>query len=120
MDQGEQAFTLRLFGAPALTRKQVAAAADALNKPVITTPHVSRDGTAPHAGQWLDVTTDTSAIGTLKMAEDGGEAIIRAVELDGISDTINHDGTSLPIPARGIISARLSAKGLKLSDGLER
>ncbi|WDR02052.1 glycoside hydrolase family 38 C-terminal domain-containing protein [Devosia algicola] len=120
MDQGEQTFTLHLFGAPALTRKQVATAADALNKPVVTTPHVSRDGTAPHAGQWLDITTDTSAIGTLKMAEDGDDAIIRAVELDGIADAISHAGSSLPIPARGIISARLGANGLTLSDGLER
>ena len=58
MDQGEQVFTILLQAAPKLGRQQAAALAERLNKPLVTTPHVSRGGTGDHKGQWLRVSSE--------------------------------------------------------------
>ncbi|MGR3663045.1 MAG: glycoside hydrolase family 38 N-terminal domain-containing protein [Paracoccaceae bacterium] len=120
MDQGPQKFILELFGAPNISRRETAILGEHLNKPVITTPHISRGGTKPHTGQWLSPTTTTSMIGTLKMAEDLDGAIIRAVELDGSADALVSNDATLAIPQRGIITARLRKNTMTLSDGLEK
>ena len=119
MDQGEQGFTIELFGAPRISRRQAATMADLLNKPVITTPHVARTGTRAHAGQWLAVDSQSSAVGTLKLAEDSDDLIIRAVELNGQADTLAVAGQTTAISPRGITTARLSATGLQRATGLE-
>lgn len=120
MDQGPQSFVIELFGAARLSRREVAILGEHTNKPVITTPHISRGGTQPHKGQWLPLTTTTSMIGSLKMAEDLDGAIIRAVELDGTADQLVMNAVAVPITPRGIVSARLRDKEMILSDGLER
>lgn len=119
MDQGEQAFTIELFVAPTLSRAQASAQAEATNKPVIVTPHVSRSGNQPHTGQWLKADVSTSAIGTLKMAEDQNGAILRVVELDGTEDQLKTPNGSVTIPPRGIATVRLKSDGISLTDGLE-
>lgn len=119
MDQGEQSFTMEVYAAPTITRAQASALAEATNKPVVVTPHVSRNGDRPHRGQWLRTKASTSAIGALKMAEDLDGAILRIVELDGEQDQLCTENGSVTIPARGIASARLRTGDISLTDGLE-
>lgn len=119
MDQGEQSFTLQLFAAPRVSRKQAHIMAETLNKPVVATPHVGRNGTRDHRGQWLAVEALHSAIGTLKGAEDGKGLVLRAVELDGSEDRLRVAGRDLAMPPRGIVSARLGIDELTPVDGLE-
>ncbi|WP_158626131.1 glycoside hydrolase family 38 C-terminal domain-containing protein [Arsenicitalea aurantiaca] len=119
MDQGPQRFTVWLKAGPALTRTDAARLADALNKPLVTTPHVARGGTLPHAGRWLPADAEGGILTTLKAAEDGAGLVLRAIDLEGAGGTIAVAGASLPIPARGLLTARL-AEGLSASDGLER
>ncbi|WMS41435.1 glycoside hydrolase family 38 C-terminal domain-containing protein [Acuticoccus sp. MNP-M23] len=119
MDQGEQAFTINLFAAPKVSRKEAFALAETLNKPLVTTPHVSRGGTRAHTGQWLAVEADHSAITALKVAEEGNGTIVRAVELDGTDDTLRVAGRTVPLRPRGITTARLTDAALTPCSGLE-
>ena len=120
MDQGEQSFTIELFGAPEISRCAAATLAEHLNKPLIVTPHVSRSGTAAHKGQWFTATAETSVIGTLKMAEKSNDVICRALELDGQPDSLVISGNAISIPARGLVTARIVDGIVMVSDGLER
>lgn len=119
MDQGEQAFAINLLAAPRIARKDVVALAETLNKPVVTTPHVSRGGKRGHSGKWLDVDAAHCAITALKIAEDGDGTIVRAVELDGKDGTLTVAGGSVPVRPRGIVTARLTDAGLASCSGLE-
>jgi len=119
MDQGEQRFRLALQAAPDLSRRDAWRLADALLRPPIVTPHVSRGGTAPWRGQWLRPQAATSVVTALKRAEDGGDLVLRAVELEGRADRLGLDGHGIDLPARGIVTARLGDDGLRPSDGLE-
>lgn len=120
LDQGEQRFTLRLACGASASRSDAARLADALTRPLVATPHVGRGGSAPHRGQWLDVGCDAGTILALKAAEDGSDGILRAVDLSGAPAALRVGQDTLPIPANGIVSARLGGHGLKECDGLER
>ena len=120
MDQGPQSFTIRILGEEEISRRQAQTLADALTKPPIVTTHVARNGTADHAGVWLDLSAgETTAITTIKTAEDTDDIIVRAQELDGESGELGHGDNRLPIRARSILSARLSDGTLTETDGLE-
>jgi alpha-mannosidase len=120
MDQGEQCFALSIAASSAGTRQDAMRLADALLKPPVVTPHVSRGGTAPHIGQWLDVRTGSGAVIALKCAEDGDATIIRAIELNGVADQLIVAGRVVPIKPRGIVSAALADGTMREVDGLER
>ena len=119
MDQGEQTFTIEVFGAKHVSRRDTAALAEHLNKPLIATPHVSRGGTGPHRGQWLSPSVNSGVICALKMAEDSDDTIIRAVELDGKTDQLVLNGSAIALPPRGIVTARVQNAEITASDGLE-
>jgi len=120
MDQGEQRFSLLLQAAPDLSRGDAWRLADALLRPPVVTPHVSRGGERPWRGQWLRPWAATSAITALKLAEDGGALVLRAVELEGRPDRLALGDQGIDVPPRGIVTARLDGGGLRRSDGLER
>ena len=56
----------------------------------------------------------------VKLSEDGTSVVLRAVELEGQSDRLRADDGAIDVPARGIVTALLSADDLRGSDGLER
>ena len=60
MDQGEQRFTILVQAARDLTRRDAWRLADALLRPPVVTPHVSRGGDRPWRGQWLHARAATS------------------------------------------------------------
>lgn len=120
MDQGEQVFTILLRAAPGLSRQDAAVLAERLNKPVVTTPHVSRGGTGRHAGQWLSLTAQGGMITTLKGAEDGSSLIARALDLSGTGATISLESGHVRVPASGMATLRISDNDLIPCDGLER
>jgi alpha-mannosidase len=120
MDQGEQRFTIRVQAAAGLSRCDAWRLADALLRPPVITPHVSRGGDQPWRGQWLRTQAATSTVMAVKLGEDGAAVVLRAVELEGRSDRLRADGGVVDLPARGIVTALLSADGLRRSDGLER
>lgn len=119
MDQGEQCFSLRLLAGANLSRLRAAHLADMLNKPLTTTPHVSRGGRLPYSGQWLEADARGSAIGALKQAEDGRGLVLRAVELEGTEGDVVVAGHSQRLQPHSIATLRLD-DGLILVDGLER
>lgn len=120
MDLGPQSFTLRFLADQALGRRRVQALADALTKPPLVTTHVARGGSAPHAGSWLEVDAGPStAVTTLKAAEEADEVILRAVELDGVPGAVGLGGEVAAVPPRGIATLRLRGGTLVASDGLE-
>jgi alpha-mannosidase len=118
LDQGEQVFTLRIQAGAAVSRQAAMALADGLLKPPFVSPHVSRGGSGDHRGQWLSVTSATSAVTALKCAEDGSAAMLRALELDGMPDTVTIGTTPLPIHGRSLLTARLT-EAPRESTGLE-
>ena len=120
MDQGEQRFTIRVQGGPDLSRCDAWRLADALLRPPVVTPHVSRGGDRPWLGQWLRAQAATSAVTAVKVSEDGAAVVLRAVELEGGLDRLVAEGRAVEVPARGIVTALLTADGLRSSDGLER
>jgi alpha-mannosidase len=120
MDQGEQRFTIRVQAAPDLSRRDAWRLADALLRPPVITPHVSRGGDRPWQGQWLRAQAETSTVTTVKLSEDGSALVLRALELEGQSDRLVVDDRTVDMPARGIVTALSSVDGLRLSDGLER
>lgn len=120
MDQGEHRFTIALMGARDVSRKTCHKLAENLNKPPVTTPHVARNGTATHAGQWLDADAGSGVVTALKLAEDLDGAIIRSVNLEDQPATLSLAGATLPIRPRGMVSARLDDAALTEVDGLER
>lgn len=120
MDLGEQSFTLRLYGDDRVSRCRAHALADELTRPPVVTTHVARHGTDGHAGCWLDMETGPStAITTIKTAEDGDEVILRAVEFDGADGHVSFADATLSVRARGIASLRLCGDILSATDGLE-
>jgi alpha-mannosidase len=120
MDQGEQRFIIRVQAAPDLSRCDAWRLADALLRPPVVTPHVSRGGDQPWQGQWLHTQAATSTVMAVKLSEDGTSVVLRAVELEGQSDRLRADDGAIDVPARGIVTALLSADDLRGSDGLER
>src|SRR5262249_58150687 len=88
MDQGEQRFSVVLQAAPALSRLAAWRLADALLRPPVVTPHVSRGGGQPWRGQWLRPRAATSVVTALKLAEEGGALVLRALELEGRPDRL--------------------------------
>lgn len=121
MDQGPRSFTLRIRSGASIRRGEAMAMADALTKPLVVTTHVARHGKAPHTGAWLNVkASGTAAVTTIKTAEDSDDVIVRAIELDGETGSINQGGNSVSIKPRGIASVRLGKGGLSETDGLER
>ncbi len=118
LDQGEQRFVLRIEAGASRSRAEAARLADALMRPLVSTPHVSRGGTAPHQGQWLEA--DGGTILALKQAEDGKATVLRAVDLSGKVGALTVGAASVPVTANGIVTVRLDAQGLTESDGLER
>lgn len=120
MDQGEQMFSILLHAAPKLDRLEAAKLAERLNKPVVTTPHVSRGGTGDHAGQWLPVASEGGMVTALKGAENGKGLIVRAVDLSGEGCTVGIGAERASVAPRGIASLRLAGDQLLACDGLER
>jgi alpha-mannosidase len=120
MDQGEQRFTIRMQAAPDLSRRDAWRLADALARPPVITPHVSRGGDRPWQGQWLRTRAVTSTMTAIKLSEDGSALVLRALELEGQADRLVVDDRTVDMPAHSIATALLSADGLRRSDGLER
>ncbi|MCP8885139.1 hypothetical protein NIM87_16640 [Devosia sp. XJ19-1] len=120
MDQGEQVFSILLQSGASVSRQDAAALAERLNKPVVTTPHVSRGGTGAHAGSWLAVHAQGGMVTTLKGAEDGGGLIARAFDLSGDGATIMLAGETAQVAPRSIATLRLADELLVQCDGLER
>ncbi len=120
MDQGEQRFSILLQAAPKLVRQEAATLAERLNKPVVTTPHVSRGGTSEHVGRWLSVASEGGMVTALKGAEDGKGLIVRAIDLSGDGCTVGMGTERAPVAPRGIASLRLVGDQLLACDGLER
>ena len=120
MDQGEQCFTILLRAAPTLSRQAAAALAERLNKPVVTTPHVSRGGKRSHAEQWLALSSAGGMVTALKGAENGKGLIARAIDLSGEGATVALGGKTASIVPRGMATLRLTGDELVASDGLER
>jgi alpha-mannosidase len=120
IDQGEQGFTLRLMAGRDLSRCDAARAAEALLRPPVATPHVSRGGQAAWRGQWLDARVTTSMVTVLKVSDNGQALVLRAVELEGTADRLELAGQGIEVAPRGIATARLEADVLRASDGLER
>jgi hypothetical protein len=85
-----------------------------------SSPHVSRGGDQPWHGQWLRTQTETSTVTTVKLSEEGGALVLRALELEGRADRLVVDDRAVDVPAHGVVTALLNANGLRRSDGLER
>ena len=119
MDQGEQRFRISLQAAPDLSRLDAWRLADALLRPPVITPHVSRGGKKPWRGQWLRTAAATSTVTAVKLAEDSSALVLRALELEGHADRLNLPGGAVDIPPRGIVSVMLGADGVRPCDGLE-
>lgn len=120
MDQGEQTFSILLQATPHLTRQDAATLAERLNKPLVTTPHVSRGGAGAHSGQWLACSTEGSMVTALKGAEDGNGLIIRTFDLSGLGSSISLGSNRAGIAPRGVATLRLQNDQLHICDGLER
>ncbi len=120
MDQGEQRFTILLAADRSISRKQAATLAEGLNKPLVTTPHVSRGGTGAHCGQWLDLECEAGMVSALKGAEDGKGLIARVLDLSGEGTIVRSGDGTASVGARGIATLRLVDELLVQSDGLER
>jgi alpha-mannosidase len=120
MDQGEQRFRITLQAAPDLSRRDAWRLADALLRPPVITPHVSRGGDQPWRGQWLRTTAATSTVTALKLAEDSPALVLRALELEGRPDRLDVPGGAVDVPPRGIVSILLGTDGVRPCNGLER
>jgi alpha-mannosidase len=120
MDQGEQVFSILLQSGASVSRQDAAALAERLNKPVVTTPHVSRGGTGAHSGSWLAVTAQGGMVTTLKGAENGGGLIARVLDLSADGMTITLAGETAEVAPRSIATLRLADNRLVQCDGLER
>jgi alpha-mannosidase len=120
MDKGEQRFRIILQAAPDLSRRDAWRLADALLRPPVIRPHVSRGGDQPWRGQWLRTTAATSTVTALKLAEDTPALVLRALELEGRPDRLNVAGGAVEVPPRGIVSILLGADGVRPCNGLER
>jgi alpha-mannosidase len=120
MDQGEQRFTIHVQAAPVLSRRDAWRLADALLRPPVVTPHVSRGGDRPWHGQWLRAQTATSTLTAVKLAEGHNALVLRGVELEGRADRLIVDAGAVDIPARGVVTALARANAVSVSDGLER
>ncbi|SLN26490.1 glycoside hydrolase family 38 C-terminal domain-containing protein [Roseisalinus antarcticus] len=120
MDQGEQSFSLWLKAGSHVSRKDAATLADTLNKPIIVTPHVSRSGTAAPTGGWLTLAAEGAQVSTLKMAEDGGGAVLRVWDLDGTGCEVGVDGAVATVRPHAIATLGLGEAGVTHLDGLER
>ncbi|MHA6298787.1 glycoside hydrolase family 38 N-terminal domain-containing protein [Devosia sp. CAU 1758] len=120
MDQGEQSFTILLHAAPEVSRLDAATLAERLNKPVVTTPHVSRGGAGDHNGQWLRVESKGGMVTALKGAEDSDGLIMRALDLSGVLATVGIGRDHIELAPREISTLRLRKDGLYSCDGLER
>ena len=120
MDQGEQRFCIRVQAAPDLSRCDAWRMADALLRPPVILPHVSRGGDRPWRGQWLRARAATSVVTAVKVSEDGGAVVLRAVELEGRVDRLVVEGDGVDVTSRGILTVRLGSDRLRRSDGLER
>jgi alpha-mannosidase len=120
MDQGEQRFTIRVQAGPDLSRRDAWRLADALLRPPVVTPHVSRGGERPWHGRWLRAQTATSTLTAVKLAEDHDSLVLRGVELEGRPDRLIVEGGAVDIPARGMATALAGSDAVAASDGLER
>jgi len=121
MDLGPQNFTIRIFGDTDISRRQAQIMADSLTKRPIVTTHVARNGTHDHTGAWLKLHIDNSAVITsIKTAEETDDVIVRALELDGNSASLDNGAIAITVRPFAIATARLSADKLSGTDGLER
>jgi len=120
MDQGEQRFRILLRAAPDLSRRDAWRLADALLRPPVITPHVSRGGDQPWRGQWLRTAAASSTVTDLKLAEDSPALVLRALEMEGRADRLDVPGGTIDLPPRGIVSVLLGAEGVRPCNGLER
>jgi alpha-mannosidase len=120
MDQGEQCFKVWVQAGAEMSRRDAWRLADALLRPPVITPHMSRGGDQPWQGRWLHTQSTTSALTAVKLSEDGTAVVLRAAELEGRPDRLVADDKAVDVPARGIVTALLSTNDLRLSDGLER
>jgi len=120
MDQGEQAFTFVIASGTSVSRKDAVTLAETLNKPPVVMPHVARGGQGAPSGQWLEVEAQGAHVSTLKWAEDGGGAVLRLCELDGIGGQATVNGHRIALSPRGLSTLGLSDEGAEPLDGLER
>lgn len=120
MDQGEQAFTFLIQAGKSVSRKQAVNLAEMLNKPPVVTPHVARGGTGAARGQWLDVRAEHAHVSTLKWADDGNGAVLRACDLDGLGGPVLVNGHEVQLGSRAIATLGVREETLLLLDGLER
>jgi len=116
MDQGPQRFTIWLKSTRDLSRTDAYRLAEALNKPLVTTPHVSRGGKAEHTGTWLQVEHAGCVLTTIKHAEDGDGIIVRIVDIEGGGG----QAEGVTIRPRSIGSICLGPSVVRETDGLER
>ncbi len=87
-DQGEHLITLRLLAGDNLGPRRAHALADALSRPLVATPHVSRSGAGPLGGQFLAIESGSSVPVWLKGAEEGTDVIVRLLEVEGRPDSV--------------------------------
>jgi alpha-mannosidase len=120
MDQGEQRFRILLRAAPDLSRRDAWRLADALLRPPVITPHVSRRGDQPWRGQWLRTAAATSTVTAVKLAEDSPALVLRALELEGHPDRLDVASGAVDVPPRGIVSVMLGTDGVQPCNGLVR
>jgi alpha-mannosidase len=120
MDQGEQRFTIQVHAARDLSRRDAWRMADALTRPPVVTPHVSRGGDREWRGQWFHARTETSVLTAVKLAEDNDALVLRALELEGQADRLILNAGDVSVPARGLTTVLVDTGGLVVSDGLER
>jgi alpha-mannosidase len=120
MDQGEQRFTIHVHAARQLSRHHTWQLADALVRPPVAIPHVSRGGDREWHGQWLQARAATSVLTAVKLAEGNDTLVLRALELEGEEDRLILDPGDAFVPARGMTTVLANAQGVTVSDGLER
>jgi alpha-mannosidase len=120
MDQGEQRFTIHIHAGSDLSRRDAHRLADALLRPPLVTPHVSRGGDRPWCGQFLCARSATSSLTLAKLAEDSDALVLRGVELEGHTDQLRVGRAAIDIPPRGIVTALVRPNEVVATDGLER
>ncbi len=91
-DQGKQHFVIRLLAGPNLDTSRARRLADELMRPPVATPHVSRTGSRPYRASLLEVKTDSGSVTWLKMAEDADDLVLRILEHEGRTGTVELPG----------------------------
>jgi alpha-mannosidase len=113
VDQGEQSFTLRLMAGEDIRPRAAHRLADDLLRGPLATAHVSRTGSAAQCASLLELQSGSSTAVWLKLAEDGGDAILRLLEHEGTPDTVTLAPSldTHTVPAYGLLTLRRNRRG---------